>query len=223
MAPATFTSPIFYKTSHVEAVMFIMAGANDALANPRSVQSTSWNSFGDNEIGLFGELKGVTHMEEMGDAGKFKKYVTAWFDATLNENPEAISMIFNSTDGALHAGSSEWTNLQHQNLDSFKPGNTTTVVGYTAFEEKRGISTGSVADILPFNARFENNTLIINVPEGNLFNVNVYDLKGAQIYHAAFSTSCTLPFKKFSAKGGYITTVKDGEQILLKRKMMITR
>ena len=120
LAPATFTAPFFYSTSHVKVPMFIMVGADDNLANPTSVRTTSWGSFGSSEIGLYGELTGATHFEETGDAGKFRKYVTAWFDATLNKNPQALAMIFDSANGALHKTPTEWSRLLHKNLAAFR-------------------------------------------------------------------------------------------------------
>ena len=209
LAPATFTAPFFYSTSHVNAVMFIMVGSNDNLANPTSVRTTSWSSFGEKGIGLYGEIEGVTHFEEMGDCGKFRKYVTVWFDATLNTNPKALTMIFDSANGALHTTPSEWSRLLYQNLKLFS-------VETTIFLKP-------IAGAFPFKAMVENNNLVLQISDGKQLNISAYNLRGALVYNATFSKSHTLPFTIFGAKGGYITTVKNSERIILRKKMIITR
>ncbi|MDG5815168.1 Ig-like domain-containing protein [Chitinispirillales bacterium ANBcel5] len=150
LAPATFTFPYFYSTADITVPMFLMVGANDNLANPRSVRSRSWNTFGDNEIGLYGELAGAGHFEQTGSGGKFKKYVTAWFDATLFYNSDAIEMIFDSRNGALHNRPTEWSRLEHQNLGDFEPiTNEPPVVSIVLpSEENREVLEGSSVALL---------------------------------------------------------------------------
>ncbi|MFP4241990.1 MAG: acetylxylan esterase [Chitinispirillaceae bacterium] len=93
LAPATFDSPFFYSTSHVDVPMFIMLGSDDNLANPTSIRTMSWGTFESDKAGLYGELDGADHFEPGGDGGMFRKYVTAWFDATLNSSQDAVAMI----------------------------------------------------------------------------------------------------------------------------------
>ena len=118
LAPATFTAPYFYSTSNVRCPMFIMVGSNDNLANPTSVYSTSYRSA--TTTALYGSLRGATHFTLTGDAGAFKKYITAWFDATLWKDGEAEELFFTSNAPLFQDNS--WSRLEASNLDDYTPG-----------------------------------------------------------------------------------------------------
>lgn len=207
LAPASFSAPFFYSTKHIKGLLFIMVGSSDGLANPRSVKSTSWNSIPKTNTGLYGEISGSGHMNVTRSAGKFKKYITAWFDATINKNPEAITMIFDTKNGALHKKPTEFSTLLHQNLNNSV--NISTPLKLTK-------------NVVPF-ANVKNSNLILQIPDGRQFYVSVYNLRGLQVYNSAFSKSCALLFNTFATKGEYITIVKNSTQIILREKMMIMK
>ena len=118
LAPATFTAPFFYSTRNVECPMFIMAGARDNLANPSSVFRVSFRSA--TTTAIYGSLTGADHFTFTDDAGPFKKYITAWFDATLWKDSDAEELFF-ASEASLFQDRS-WDRLEATDLDEYTPG-----------------------------------------------------------------------------------------------------
>ncbi|MBL3658905.1 poly(ethylene terephthalate) hydrolase family protein [Fulvivirga sediminis] len=115
LAPATFTFPFFYSTEDVNCPMFIMVGAIDALANPLAVFSTSFMS--SSTTALYGSLEGNGHFSWVGSAGSFRKYVTAWFEATLKKDPDAEALFF--SDSAPIFNDNSWRTITSRFLDDY--------------------------------------------------------------------------------------------------------
>jgi hypothetical protein len=153
---------------------------------------------------LYGEIAGATHFDATGDTGKFKKYVTAWFDATLNKNPQAIAMIFDDSNGALHKSPTEWSKLLFQNLDLFT----------IAAGQKPGKRVQSRW------VTFENNDLILQIPWGERFSVNVCDIRGVMVYKKVISKSGKVHLSEIETTGGYIMTVKHDNEVIFQRTML---
>jgi hypothetical protein len=213
MAPATFTAPFFYSTTHVMVPAFIMAGQSDNLAQPALVKPASWGEFPEDGIGLYGEIRGVTHFEEVGDAGKFRKYNTAWFDATLNKNLDAIKMFFNTEEGALHKEPSEWSTLEYQNLDKY--------MVPSAAETSPAIGTSAASEIFP--AAIQNNRLYLRIHSGVKYRVSFLTLHGVVFYQRIFSESGAITLTPFSTNGEFIIVIKNNRHIVFSQKMISLR
>ncbi len=120
LAPATFSFPFFYSTEDVDCPLFIMVGASDGLANPSNVFNTSYSTA--TAPAIYGSLIGAGHFTLTGDAGSFRKYITAWFEAMLWERPEARQLFFSSSAALFQDNS--WRTLESMSLDEIgDPGN----------------------------------------------------------------------------------------------------
>ena len=84
------TAPIEGGWSNVTGLhgpMFAVAGENDTIVPARTIAN---GIFREAEVpSILGVLNGATHFEALGDAGRFRGYVTAWFATCLMQDPFA--------------------------------------------------------------------------------------------------------------------------------------
>lgn len=224
LAPATFSAPFFYSTRNVQCPMFIMVGSNDNLASPSSVYRVSYSSA--TTTAIYGELRGEDHFSLTGDAGPFKKYITAWFEAVLKKDGDAEDLFFAS--GAPLFNDNSWSRVESSNLDDYTPG-TGEPDGDGGDEEEEDPNDGPTGFFLsdnvpnPFSSQ---TTIAYGISESAYVRLTIYNAFGFPItslvrgFQTAGQYEVTLSAQQLPRRGTYYYVLSAGDNRESKRLVL---